>query len=58
MKLEPIKKAKLPKYAAALAAAGLCAEGVTELGGVCYLERGYERFEQVLSMLGADVKKV
>ena len=44
--------------AAALAAAGLCAEGVTELGGGCYLERGYERFEQVLSMLGADVKKV
>ena len=44
--------------AAALAVAGLCAEGVTELGGVCYLERGYERFEEVLSSLGADVKKV
>ena len=44
--------------AAALAVAGLCTEGVTELGGVCYLERGYERFEEVLSSLGADVKKV
>ncbi len=44
--------------AAALLSAGLCAEGVTELDGVRYLERGYERFEQVLSALGADVKKI
>ena len=44
--------------AAALLAAGLCAEGVTELGGVHYLERGYQRFEQVLCALGADVKKI
>ena len=43
---------------AALLAAGLCAEGVTELGGVHYLERGYQRFEQVLCSLGADVKKI
>lgn len=44
--------------AAALLAAGLSAEGTTELGGVKYLERGYERFEQVLTSLGADVKKI
>ena len=44
--------------AAALLAAGLSAEGRTELSGVKYLERGYERFEQVLSSLGADVKKI
>ena len=44
--------------AAALLAAGLRAEGRTELSGVKYLERGYERFEQVLSSLGADVKKI
>lgn len=44
--------------AAALVAAGLCAEGKTELGGVRYLDRGYESFEQVLSALGADVKRV
>lgn len=44
--------------AAALVVAGLCAEGVTEVGGICYLERGYEDFEVVLSSLGADVKKI
>ena len=44
--------------AAALIAAGLCAEGVTELSGVRFLERGYEHFELTLSALGADVKKI
>lgn len=44
--------------AAALVAAGLCAEGKTELSGVHFLERGYEGLEQVLSSLGADIKKV
>lgn len=43
---------------AALVAAGLCAEGVTEIGGVKYLERGYEGLELVLSSLGADIKKI
>lgn len=44
--------------AAALVAAGLCAEGKTELSGVSYLDRGYESFEQVLSALGAEIKRV
>ena len=44
--------------AAALVAAGLCAEGKTEISGVKYLERGYEDFEQVLTSLGADIVKV
>ena len=44
--------------AAALAAAGLCAEGKTELCGVQYLDRGYERVEQVLTELGADIVRV
>ena len=44
--------------AAALAVAALCAEGVSKIRGIEYLERGYEDFEQVLSSLGADVKKV
>lgn len=44
--------------AAALVTAGLCAQGVTELSGVNFLERGYESFENVLSSLGADVKKI
>lgn len=44
--------------AAALVAAGLCAEGMTEVSGVKYLERGYEKFELVLSQLGAEIHKV
>ena len=44
--------------AAALVAAGLCAEGRTEISGVKYLERGYENFEQTLTSLGADIVKV
>ncbi len=44
--------------AAALVVAGLCAEGKTEVSGVQFLERGYEAPEQVLSSLGADIKKV
>ena len=44
--------------AAALVTAGLCAEGTTSVGGIRYLERGYEDFDLILSSLGADVKKV
>ncbi len=44
--------------AAGLIVAALAAEGRSEVSGICYLERGYERFEQVLCSLGADVYKV
>ncbi len=44
--------------AAALVIAGLCAESKTEISGVKYLERGYERLELTLSALGADIKKI
>lgn len=44
--------------AASLLVASLAAEGITELDGVKYLERGYESFETVLSSLGAVVKKI
>lgn len=44
--------------AAALITASLSAEGKTEIGGIEYLERGYENFELVLSSLGADVRKI
>jgi UDP-N-acetylglucosamine 1-carboxyvinyltransferase len=44
--------------AAALVVAGLCAEGKTELDGVKYLDRGYEHFEQALTSLGADIKRI
>ncbi len=44
--------------AAALVAAGLCAESNTEISGTKYLERGYESFELTLSSLGANIKKI
>jgi UDP-N-acetylglucosamine 1-carboxyvinyltransferase len=43
---------------AALALAGMAAEGVTELRDVHHIDRGYERFEEKLRSLGADVERV
>jgi UDP-N-acetylglucosamine 1-carboxyvinyltransferase len=43
---------------AALALAGLVAEGCTELREVHHVDRGYERFEQKLQDLGAQVERV
>lgn len=43
---------------AALALAGLVAEGCTELREVHHIDRGYERFEQKLQGLGAEVERV
>lgn len=40
---------------AALVLAGLCAEGVTEIGRVDYIDRGYERIEDKLRQLKADI---
>ncbi len=43
---------------AAMVIAGLCADGITEIGGIKYLERGYEGLELTLSSLGANIKKI
>jgi UDP-N-acetylglucosamine 1-carboxyvinyltransferase len=43
---------------AALIIAGLAAKGRTLIGNVKYLDRGYERFEQKLKSLGADISRV
>ncbi len=60
--VETLYGAKLQAHdlrgAAGLLIAALCAEGKSRLSGICYLERGYESFETVLSSLGADVMKV
>lgn len=40
---------------AALAVAGLAAEGVTEIGAVGHIDRGYVSIENDLSALGADI---
>jgi len=42
---------------AALALAGLIAEGCTELRDVYHIDRGYERFEEKMRALGADVER-
>lgn len=44
--------------AAALVVAALCADGISDISGLKYLERGYENFEIILSELGADIKKI
>ncbi|MBM7582505.1 UDP-N-acetylglucosamine 1-carboxyvinyltransferase [Caldicoprobacter guelmensis] len=43
---------------AALVIAGLIADGVTEVTNVKHIDRGYERFEEKLRSLGADIERV
>ena len=43
------------RAAAALIIAGLSADGVTEVTGLHHLDRGYERLENKLHSLGADI---
>ncbi len=43
---------------AGLVLAGLAAEGVTEIGQLHHIDRGYEHFEQKLQELGAEVRRV
>lgn len=42
---------------AALVVAGLMAEGVTEIGNVHFIDRGYEKLENKLSLLGAQITR-
>jgi UDP-N-acetylglucosamine 1-carboxyvinyltransferase len=41
-----------------LVLAGLAAQGKTEISRVYHLDRGYERIEEKLSQLGADIRRV
>jgi UDP-N-acetylglucosamine 1-carboxyvinyltransferase len=43
---------------AGLVIAALGAEGKTEIGNLSYIDRGYEKFEETLSELGAEIKRV
>lgn len=43
---------------AALVLAGLAAEGVTTVTGVNHIDRGYEKFEETLNQLGANITRV
>lgn len=43
---------------AALVIAGLAAKGITEIDNIHYIERGYEKIDEKLRGLGADIKRV
>lgn len=53
----PVKATDL-RAGAALVLAGLAAEGITYVDNVYHIDRGYERFEEKLSSLGADITRV
>ena len=42
---------------AALTAAAISAQGITELGNIEYIDRGYERLEKSLSSVGARIMR-
>ncbi|MGQ3891239.1 UDP-N-acetylglucosamine 1-carboxyvinyltransferase [Legionella sp. CNM-4043-24] len=46
------------RASAGLILAGLAAEGETSVERIYHVDRGYERIEEKLSMLGADIKRV
>lgn len=41
-----------------LVLAGLAAQGVTQVEGMSYIDRGYENLEAKLRLLGGDVKRL
>ena len=51
-------KASDLRAGASLIVASLCAEGVSEIENLHYIDRGYEDLEQKLSGLGADISRV
>jgi UDP-N-acetylglucosamine 1-carboxyvinyltransferase len=52
----PVKAPDI-RAGAALVLAGLVAEGETVVGDAFHIDRGYERFADKLSALGADVSR-
>ncbi len=46
------------RASACLVIAGLMAEGATTIDRIYHLDRGYERIEEKLSMLGAEIRRV
>lgn len=43
---------------AALVIAGLCADGVTRVGNIHFIERGYENLIEKLTALGAQIRRI
>ena len=52
----PVRATDL-RAGAALVVAGLMADGVTEISGVKYIDRGYDHIESKLKSLGADIHR-
>jgi UDP-N-acetylglucosamine 1-carboxyvinyltransferase len=46
------------RASASLVLAGLVAEGTTEVLRIYHLDRGYEKIENKLKALGADIERV
>ena len=46
------------RASASLVLAGLAAKGTTEVLRVYHLDRGYQRIEEKLKSLGADIERV
>lgn len=46
------------RASAALVLAGLVAEGITEISRIYHLDRGYEKFEEKLTHIGAKIKRI
>ncbi|NPA03585.1 MAG: UDP-N-acetylglucosamine 1-carboxyvinyltransferase [Epsilonproteobacteria bacterium] len=46
------------RASSALVLAGLCAKGVTNVHRIYHLDRGYEKLEEKLTALGAEVKRL
>ena len=42
---------------AAMAVAALSAEGTTHLGNISHIDRGYEKFENIVSSLGGRIQR-
>lgn len=43
---------------AAMISAALSAEGMTEIGRICHIDRGYEKIEETVRLLGGDMQRV
>lgn len=57
LKAAPIKAVDL-RAGAAMIIAGLMAHGITEIEDIRHIDRGYERYVDKLTALGADIRRV
>ena len=46
------------RASASLVLAGLVAKGATTIDRIYHIDRGYERIEEKLKMLGADIERI